>query len=300
MFIRSSVASPCSNKITIDKGTCFVSVCCLRRVTVGSSCASGPQLPTTLRTTAGNARRRASQGGSSTSTTNVNTNDGDNKERVGVDAICGSVSDFPESNSYGSASVAAPLGSSGTSNGTYSSALSVDEDESDSWMRGGRQGRVRSAGKLNPGVSGGGRGMVAGKRRSATTKLLGGSLHGEGYSEGHEDDTSSSTSATLSLQLPFSEDEAALLSDLGQNFQLGTVAGGAAAGVVGSGGGGGVGDRGAANALLVAGGESNRVIFEGLSAEAVRVRIVDLNEELTHLDRCRRSLEAELRQERAR
>lgn len=123
------------------------------------------------------------------------------------------------------------------------------------------------------------------------------------------EETGSSSSATLSLQLPFSEDEAALMSVLGQKFRLaangGGGGGGLGAGTGGGGGGGGMGARAgvvgmhATDALGFTAGQ--RVgLLEGLPGEAVKARVLQLDEEMAHLERSRDKLEGQLRSERGR
>lgn len=128
-----------------------------------------------------------------------------------------------------------------------------------------------------------GGGSSSKSRDNASLRFLnggGGSGGGIGFSE----DTASSSSPALSLQLPFSEDEAALLNGLDQTFRLAGDAG-----VVGM----------AGSALGLAGMRTGGLLDE-LPADAARVRVLELREELAHLDRRRTALEAELRQERAR
>lgn len=121
---------------------------------------------------------------------------------------------------------------------------------------------------------------------------------GVGGGRGSSEETSSSSSATFSLQLPFSEDDAALMDGLGNTCQLKTGSSAGGGRVVDIHGGDGVGGK---NVALLAGqGQQKRIFVDGLPAEAVRVRVLELNEELTHLDRHRRSLEGQLTQERAR
>lgn len=161
--------------------------------------------------------------------------------------------------------------------GTSSSALSGDHD-TDSWMQ------SRDASSLDRSLLAGdgpGKGSSSVKRKTYNASLgfLG---SGVDFSE----DTVSSSSATLSLQLPFSDDETGILNGLGQTFHLAARPG----------------DRdsdGFVNALGLATGQG-RGLLEGLQAEAVRARMVELNEELTHLDQSRRALEGKLREERAR
>lgn len=116
---------------------------------------------------------------------------------------------------------------------------------------------------------------------------------GGGSRGGFPEDTASSSSAALSLQLPFSDDEAALLSGIvgggsGRVFHLGAN--------VGAGGAGG--GAGEVNSLGLAVPRTGWL--EGLPVGATRTRMLELNQELTHLDRCRGALEGDLRQERAR
>lgn len=123
--------------------------------------------------------------------------------------------------------------------------------------------------------------------RNATSHAAYDFLESGGREGVFSEETASSSSATLSLQLPFSEDDTALLNGLGQTFQIASADG---IGIVDSGGGiGGAEFTGPRTGLL-----------EGLPHEAIRVRMLELKEELTHLDRCRTALEEDLRQERAR
>eukprot|EP00904_Undaria_pinnatifida_P004070 jgi/Undpi1/13664/HiC_scaffold_9.g03318.m1 len=192
------------------------------------------------------------------------------------------------------------------------------DDDTDSWARsrsdggGGRGGGDSGGGGRGFGVEGGGsagyplrggRGSARGvSNRNASLRFVGG-LGGVNGSGGGRDrgmfseDTGSSSSATLSLQLPFSEDEAALMSVLGQKFHLAAHRGGGGGGGMGAGG-GVVGMR-ATDALGLAAGQTVGLL-EGLPGEAVKARVLQLEEEMAHLERCRGGLEGELRSEKTR
>lgn len=245
-----------------------------------SSCISGPTPTSSIR-----AGARIGRTCNTTPATKYKTR----SDGLSAD---GGTSVSPESASSGGASGGQSCegNSTGMSSAEpYSLTISGDEDDNDSWMRGKRHSR--DIGLNETGVRGLGRKAPGDKGRSpsGTGGFLGGAAAGDGLSE----ETSSSSSATLSLQLPFSEDEAAVLSGLGHTFHLAR----AGSGVTGGGGGGLSGNGN--NAALLAGQGQRSVFFDRLPAEAVRVRMLDLNEELTHLDRCRRTLEVKLRQERA-
>lgn len=214
-----------------------------------------------------------------------NSNDSSYNKARRVDGDTFSDSSRSRSGGSASSSISTCLGP-----GSYtSSAVSGEDDDSDSWMRPGpsRVGRVGgvTAGRFGRGGSGNdlGQGNVL--------ESLGQTL---------SEESSSSTSATLSLQLPFSEDEAAWMGGLEHTFPLGTVGSavvGGGSGVVDVYGGG----EDSSNAPSLTGlGQQSGVLLEGLPAEAMRVRMLELNKELTHLDQCRRSLERQLTQERAR
>lgn len=195
-------------------------------------------------------------------------------------------SDSSQSRSGGSASsISTCLGP-----GSYtSSAVSGEDDDSESWMR--------------PGPSGVGRMVGVAAGRFGRGGLVGDLSHGNVFGSLGQilsEESSSSTSATLSLQLPFSEDEAAWMDGLGHTFPIGTV--GSAGGSGGSGvvGVRCVGENSNSAPFATGHGQQSGILLERLTAETMKVRMLELNEELTHLDQCRRSLEGQLTQERAR
>lgn len=101
--------------------------------------------------------------------------------------------------------------------------------------------------------------------------------------EFHEE-TASSSSATLSLQLPFSDDEFALLGGVDQAFLPGAE-------------GGELGGLGDASGLSVRG---RCAAVDGLTVNMMKTRMLAMNEDLERLERQRASLESELLQERTR
>lgn len=108
---------------------------------------------------------------------------------------------------------------------------------------------------------------------------------GRGHEAEFHEETASSSSATLSLQLPFSDDEFALLGGgVNQTFLPGAE-------------GGELGGLGDASGLSVRG---RCAAVEGLTASMMKTRMLAMNEELGRLERQRASLESELLQERAR
>ena len=167
-------------------------------------------------------------------------------------------------------------------------------DTTESWMRsrgsgsGGisttTDGTLSGAG-LGGGVRGGG-GVSTSEGSSKSSKnAYRGFLDGRDSARFAEE-TASSSSATLSLQLPFSDDESALLGDFNQAFFLGAENGG--------------GGSGAANDILGLTLQGGGGTLETLPGRVVKTRILELYEKLAHLERLRAALESQLLQERAR
>lgn len=194
-----------------------------------------------------------------------------------------SLSESPDSDSNFSSVTPSSITSARTC--STSSSASGDGDSS-SWMRSScRSGRGAQSSPAPRQADAVGSIGAGGAGNPVSVGLL-------GRGSSLEEETSPSTSATLSFRLPFSEDEASM-AGLDPARGAGTVvtrAGGGASAVL---------DADLVTSTLASG--RGAVFLSGLqTAEALRARIFELTEELSHMDRRRGSLEGELELERKR